>query len=63
MHEEWTDAEIRGLMERVAIGRRRRELLVLAKRKVPRRLTHKRSLPKEVRPPAAVLAKKKRLAG
>lgn len=63
MHEEWTDAEIRALMERVAIGRRRREHLVLAQRKAPRRLTRRRSLPKEVRPPAAVMAKKKRLAG
>ncbi|MFQ5658529.1 MAG: hypothetical protein ACE5G5_13390 [Candidatus Methylomirabilales bacterium] len=63
MYEEWTDREIRGFMERVAIGRRRRELLVLAKRKEPRRISHKRALPKEVRPPAAVLGKKKRLAG
>ena len=35
MREEWTDAEIRGLMVRTAMERRRAEWRVLTKRNAP----------------------------
>ncbi|MFQ5847720.1 MAG: hypothetical protein ACE5IQ_08670 [Candidatus Methylomirabilales bacterium] len=63
MGEEWTDAEIRGFIERVAMERRRAERKALARRKQPRRLVPKRAGPKDVRRPASLVAKKKRLAG
>jgi len=57
--EEWNDAEIRGLMERVAMERRRLERKAVAKRKQPRPLVPKRTVPKEVRRPAGMVTKKK----
>ncbi|MFQ5881904.1 MAG: hypothetical protein ACE5I9_05465 [Candidatus Methylomirabilales bacterium] len=63
MDEEWTDAEIRALRERIAMERRRAELRALGKRKPPRRLVRKRPLPGEVSAAAGGVAKKRRLAG
>lgn len=64
MHEEWTDAEIRGLRQRIAMERRRAEREALSKRKEPRPLVPKRRpVPKEVRASAGVAVKKRRLAG
>lgn len=64
MHEEWTDAEIRGLMERIAMERRRAERRARTKRKEPHPLVPKRRpSPKTVSAPAGVAAKKRRLAG
>ncbi|MBW8057432.1 MAG: hypothetical protein V3U42_12810 [candidate division NC10 bacterium] len=65
MDEQWNDAEIRALIERIAMERRRRELKARAKRRQPRRLVPKakRILSKDVRRPAGMMAKKRRLAG
>ncbi|GEM_PF-2522831 len=65
MHEEWTDAEIRGFIERITMERRRAERRAQNKRKEPRPLVPKRrrSSPKELPAPAAVAVKKRRLAG
>ena len=65
MDEQWNDAEIRALIERIAMERRRRELKARAKRKQPRRLVPKakRTLSKDVPRPAGMMAKKRRLAG
>lgn len=63
MGEEWTDAEIRGLVERIAMERRRAERRALAKRKEPRSLVPKRVASRDVRRPAGMMAKKRRLAG
>lgn len=63
MGEEWTDAEIRGLVERIAMERRRAERRTFAKRKEPRPLVPKRATSRDVRRPAGMMAKKKRLAG
>lgn len=59
MGEEWNDAEIRGLRERVAMERRRAERKAVAKHKQPRPLVPKRTVPKEVRRPAGMVTKKK----
>ncbi len=63
MGEEWTDAEIRGLVERIAMERRRAERKALVKRKQPHPLVPKRTNPKDVRRPAGMMTKKKRVAG
>jgi hypothetical protein len=61
--EEWTDAEIRGLTQRIAMRRRRVEIEALARRKQPRPLVAKRAPPIEARRPSGLTAKRKRLAG
>lgn len=64
MDEEWTDAEIRGLIERIAMERRRAERRARTKRKEPRPLVPKRRpSPKAVPASAGVATKKRRLAG
>jgi hypothetical protein len=65
VHEEWTDAEIRGFRERITMERRRAERQARTKRKEPRPLVSKRrrSSPKGLPAPAAVAVKKRRLAG
>lgn len=65
MDEQWNDAEIRALIERIAMERRRGELKARAKRKQPRRLVPKpkRTPSKDVGRPAGMMAKKRRLAG
>ena len=64
MPEQWTDAEIRGFRQRIAMERRRAERRAVVKRKEPRPLVPKRRpVPKEMRAPATVGVKKRRLAG
>ncbi len=64
MNDEWNDAEIRALIERIAMGRRRAEQRTFAKRKEPRPLAAKQSVQKEVHTAAeGIVAKRKRLVG
>lgn len=64
MDEEWTDEEIRGLIERIAMERRRAERRARTKRTEPRPLVaRRRPSPKAVPAEAGVTAKKRRLAG
>lgn len=62
MGEEWSDAEIRGFMERVAMERRRADRRAQAERKQPRPLVprSRRAVAKDVRRPASMVTKKKK---
>jgi hypothetical protein len=61
--EGWSDAEIRVLMERIAMQRRRAEVKALARRRQPRPLVPKRAISMAVRRQGGLAAKRKRLAG
>lgn len=62
MGEEWSDAEIRGFMERVTMERRRAERKARAERKHPRPLVRRprRAAARDVRRPASIVTKKKK---
>lgn len=62
MVEEWSDAEIRGFMERVAMKRRRAERKARAERNHPHPLVRrpKRAAARDVRHPASIVTKKKK---
>lgn len=63
MNEEWSDREIRAIVERIAMARRQAELKVLKKRRQPRPLVPRRHSPREAVVSTVVLAKKRRAAG
>lgn len=63
MDGEWSDGEIRALLERIAMVRRQAELKVLKKRRQPRPLVPRRHPLQEAVVSTGGLAKKKRAAG
>lgn len=62
MDEGWSEAEIRALRQRIAMGRRRAGLKAIARRKQRRPLVRRRALPKQVRRPAGTMPRRRRLA-
>jgi hypothetical protein len=58
--DEWTDAEIRGLMERITMERRRADRKARTERKQPRPLIPRRAVRRDVRRPAGMVTKKKK---